>query len=117
MIALQRVVGRVAAAPDLSKELRDIRRRQPLRAQPVQEIGLAFLCGGIEAGARRQESRQQLSKLAQLEQTGVGIISEVAFGQQAQPHQLLVMRLEVREISRGQQIWIHSDWLGNGARH
>ena len=117
MIPLQRVVGRVAAAPDLIKEPRDIRRQQPLRAQPVEEIGLAFLRGGIEASARRQEPRQQLSKLAQLEQTGVGIISEVAFSQQAQPHELFVMRLQVRKISRGQQIWIHSDWLGNGARH
>ncbi len=71
VIPLPHVVGLVTATPNIIKDLRYITRNTPsLRrssAQTIAEVILGFLGRCIKTDTRRQQLRQQLGKLAQLE--------------------------------------------------
>ena len=84
VVALQAMVGRVAADADLIEHLPDFFGQHAFTLQAADQLVLAFFGAGVKAGAGRQRLGQELGELAQLEQAGVGVFGKVALGQGAQ---------------------------------
>ena len=71
---------------------------QPLRLQASDQGQLGFLDAGEDPKARGHLLGQPLPQLPQLDQRRIGILREIAFRQQPQAEQLLVVAAQLGEV-------------------
>jgi hypothetical protein len=71
---------------------------QPLRLQASVQGQLGFLDAGEDPKARGHLLGQPLPQLPQLDQRRIGILREIAFRQQPQAEQLLVVAAQLGEV-------------------
>ena len=93
MVAFKCVVGCIASASNLTKQLCNFTRNDSTILKAAQQVVLGFFWCDKLASFRRDKLCQQLGKLTQLEQTGIGIVCEILFCQHAQTQQLFVVLL------------------------
>src|SRR5262249_43505029 len=98
MIASECVACRIARATQFVEQLGNFPRDNPMILQPPQEIILRLLRRGEQANPCSGLLGQQLGELPQFQQTGVGIIREILFCQHAEPQELTIILLQMREI-------------------
>lgn len=112
MVSGNLVVGGVASAPDLMEELTDLGGDDALVFEPPEQIDLSLGRTDVLPDVGGYELCEQFSELAQLEQTGIGIVGEVAFCTLPQAHELFVVHTKVRKVA-GQLPGFHSVILAN----
>ena len=89
----------IAKDAQAMKEVGNLGRHNPFKAEPAQQIGLRFVARLVEAGLGGDELREQFAELAKLDQACVGIVMKIAFGKGSQPHELSVVRFKEAKIA------------------
>jgi hypothetical protein len=85
----------VSSHAKLMEEITNLARRNAFEIQTSQQIGLRLVDRSIETSLGRDQLRQHLTELAELNEAGAGIVPEVALRQRTESHELgVVLRQE-----------------------
>lgn len=101
MVAGQRMVGGVPRSAHFAEQLRHLPREDALVLQAANQLLLRFFPRGEQADPGGDVLREEFGELAELQERRVGVVGEVALGEEAEAHQLFVVRAEHGEVGRG----------------
>ena len=101
MIALALVCGTVADGAYLMEEVEHLGRRGAFKLEAAQQVGLRLVSGDQKANAGGGLTRQLLAELAQLDQTGRGVVRKIPLGQGAQAVELAFIGAQKKKVVRG----------------